>query len=303
LPLAVGCLEPKQQSAEWESLGLPASAEVWTQTEGVGAELLAEFPQAMERVAASMSLDRPDSELNRINREAAEGWYKVTDRDLYRAVVLGVDYAKASGGTYDPTAGSENPNWQAIALERGIFTLRFTEPGLRVDLDGIREGYAVDVAARKFVRTGSLAGLIRLGHHLYAWGDPPGREPWWVEVTDPRRAEPQPLVGLRVDFSRGVGLAAGGEGPDAPFALAIADSTADAIVVSRALLAGGATRAGLMLAERVRRVEAVMLVESGGERQLLVSATLEGKLELRGDLARYEPRFLLPPEEIVGRLD
>jgi len=342
LALFGACIEPARLESDWTSLDRPASAEVWATTERTAQTLLDDFPGAMARVESTMSIDRSDSELNRINREAAEDYYRVSDHDLFRAVALGVDYARASDGTYDPTLGPvlqlyahehpeppgaaeltsalEHVGWGSVVLERHIFSVHFRKPGMQLDLDGLIEGYALDVAARKFVRTGSLAGVLRLGHHVYTWGHPPGSDEWWVEVTDPRSGIPRPLFQLRVDASRGVGLSATGGASDtvidprsgAPaasdvvVAAAIADSVADAIAVSRALLVGGSNRAGSLLSERTRRVEALLVVDADGQRQILASATLQGRLMLADSLVAETPggiRFLLPPTEVQGRLD
>jgi thiamine biosynthesis lipoprotein len=333
------CVEPTHLERSWTALGHPASAEVWTTTERTAQTLLADFPPAMERVEATMSLGRPESELNRLNREAAETYYRVDDPDLFRAVALAVDYAKASDGVYDPTLGPvlrlyrrSDPGppdaselasaldfvgWDAVVLERELFAVHFRRPGMRIDLDGLIEGYAVDVAARKFVRTGSLAGVLRLGHHVYVWGRPPGAEPWWIAVTDPRTDLARPLIRLRLDASRGIGVSGSGGASalvldprsgappsgDVAVAVAIADSVADAIPISRALLVGGASRAGVMLSERTRRVEAVLVV-SGDEPYVVASASLEGRIELSDALAAEAPgglRFLLPPADLDGR--
>jgi thiamine biosynthesis lipoprotein len=342
LPALVGCVEPAHLERSWTALGHPASAEVWTATEREARTLLDEFPLATERVEATMSLANPESELNRLNAEAADAYYRLADHDLFRAVALAVDYARASEGDYDPTLGPvlrlyersrpalpdsdalaaarERVGWDAVVLERELFAVHFLRPGMQLDLDGMIEGYAIDVAARKFVRTGSLAGVLRLGHHVYAWGRPPDRDVWWIDVTDPRSAEPRPIVRIRIDGSRGIGVSGSGGASDlvldpqsgAPassdvmVAIALADSVADAVAVSRALLVGGSSRAGVMLSEKTRRVESVLVVRGNGNPHVVASASLQGRVELHDALAAEVAghlRFLLPPSELKGRLD
>ncbi len=343
LLVALGaCVEPGHVERQWTALGRPASAEVWATSARAARELADALPEGMDRVEATMSRQRPDSELNRINAEALHGYYRVADHDLFRAVALACDYAKASDGAYDPTlgpllrlyegAGSAPPDaariaqalslvgWEGVAIERGLFSLRFRRPGIELDLAGLIEGYALDVTARKFVRAGSLAGLLRLGHQAYAWGRPPHTPEWWVDLLDPRSADARRFARLRIDVSRGIG-ASGGGGPGAPVldprsggpaasdvvaAIAIADSAADAIAVSRALLVSGSIRAGALLGERTHRVEAILLVDGAGEPQVIASASLRQRLELAEALAREAGgrlSFLLPPQRLVGRLD
>ena len=83
---------------------------------------------------------------------------------------------------------------------------------------------------------------------------------------------------------------------DVIVAVAIADSVADAIAVSRALLVGGSGRAGALLS-KTRRVEALLLVGSESRPYFIASASLRGRLELAGDAAG-DLRFLLPPAKL-----
>ncbi len=332
----VGCVEPAHVESGWTALGRSASAELFTISERDAQALLEEFPRAMRRVESTMSLAQPDSELQRLNLEARSGYYRVTDRDLFRCVALALDYAKVSQGTYDPTIGPltllydrarpgvpdgaaidrarEHVGWDQVVLERKLFAVHFLSPEMRLDLSGMLDGYALDVAARKFVRTGSRGGILRLGHQIYAWGLPPGQQSWLVELTDPRRAEPTPLARIRLHSSRGIGVSgSGGESElvldprsgrpaasDVIVAVAIADSVADAIAVSRALLVGGSSRAGAMLS-KTRRVESLLLVRGDPQPHVIASASLRGRLELAGELAGEScggPRFLLPPSKL-----
>jgi thiamine biosynthesis lipoprotein len=338
----VGCVEPAHLERAWTALDRPASAEVWATTERAAQALVDEFPQSMERVDATMSAGRPDSELSRLNAEAPSAYYRLADHDLFRAVALAVDYAKASEGDYDPTLAPvlrlyershpappdaeelatelERVGWDSVVLERKIFAVHFLRPDLQLDLDGLIEGYAIDVAARKFVRTGSLGGVLRLGHHVYAWGRPPDRDDWWLDVTDPRSSGARPLVRIRIDASRGIGVSATGgashlvldprtgtpAASDVVVAVAIADSVADAVAVSRALLVGGSSRAGILLSERTRRVESVLLLRGDGEPYVIASASLQGRIEMHDALSGEATgglRFLLAPSELKGRLD
>jgi thiamine biosynthesis lipoprotein len=330
--LAAGCADPAHLEGRWTALGRPASAEVYAVTERDARALLEAFPEAMRRVESTMSLGEPDSEMNRINLEAPSGYYRVEDHGLFRCVALALDYAKVTEGTYDPTIGAlsrvyeearpgvpddaaierslEHVDWSRVALERGVFAVHFPSPQIRLDLAGMVDGYALDVAARKFVRAGSLGGVLRLGHQIYAWGRPPGEAYWSVDVTDPRSAEPTPLLRLRLTSGRGIGVSGSGgvadlvldprtgrpAASDTIVAVVIADSTADAVAVSRALLVGGSTRAGALLS-RTRRVESVLLVRGNPAPYFLASASLHGSLELAGD-SLDAPRFLLPPAEL-----
>ena len=336
LLLLAGCAGPAHRERSWAAMGCQASAEVYTTTERDAGLLLDAIGEAVERVGSTMTLERPSSELNRLNAEASDGPYRLADRDLYRCIRLAVDYAKTSEGVFDPTVGAvtrlyggpappppaelvaavESVGWSAVVFEREALAVRFGEPGMALDLGGVVHGYALDVAARNFARPGSRAGLLRLGHHVYAWGRPPDRPVWEVQLADPRSAG-RPLVEVRVG-TRGIALTGAREAPDAGgnpivdprngrpaetnvlVAVAFADSAADADAVSTALYVGGSRRAGALLS-KTRRVESILLVEGEKERYLIASASLDGRLKLSEELSREvagQVRYLLPPARL-----
>ena len=329
--LATACLsgmacDTAHLEREWEAFGQPASAEVWAVTEQVANGLLDEFPLSMETVEAAMSADDPESELARINATARDGYVLVENHDLFRAIALGVDYARATDGAYDPTAGpllrlreqgdSVSPEahaaalaavgWRDVLLERGLFRVRFRRDGMRLDLDGLKQGYAIDVAARNFARSGSRAGMIRLGDHRYAWGPPPGVQEWWVELEGPsvmlthsraiameRRDSKHPALDPRTGQA---------VDSDVEYVVVLADSTADAVAIARGLMVAGSVRAGTILGEKTRRVEAVIHLKGG--RGTLASATLADRLRLASDGAESASiRYILPPNELPGSED
>jgi thiamine biosynthesis lipoprotein len=218
---APGCAEPTHLEGRWTALGAEASAEVYTRTPEGAETALDEIRQAFERVDATMSNWNADSELTRLNREAARGVYDIRDRDLYRCIKFALDYAKATDGAFDPTVGPlvrayglrpfepnppdpgallaamEHVGWEKVELIKVSRSIRFRDPEVEVDLGGIARGYALDVAARTFARVGCLGGLLRLDDDVYAWNHPPDREAWSVSLPDPEDAS-RPMATLEV---------------------------------------------------------------------------------------------------------
>lgn len=206
---AVSCSEPAHLERSWSVMGTYASAEIYTRTAKDAEEVMEEIRESFERVDASMSNWRPDSELSRLNREAASGPYKVEDLDLYRCIKMAVQYGRATDGAFDPTVGPlmrlygfrpfepripgdgplaealEHVGWEKVKLVKVVHAVRFEDPEVELDLGGIAKGYALDVAARAFARVGSRAGLLDLGGSLYAWSHPPDRPFWTVGIRDP----------------------------------------------------------------------------------------------------------------------
>jgi thiamine biosynthesis lipoprotein len=330
-----GCVEPVRVEREWPAMGATANAEVYATTERAALEILDGMQEGVEHVAGSMTLEVEGSELNRLNAEAQSGPYVLTDNDLFRCIRLALDYAKASGGSFDPTlrpltrlyekdAEPSDPavaqalarvGWRDVVTEKEARAVRFRRAGMELDLGGIAHGYAIDVAKRNFALSGSRSGRIRIGHHAYAWRTPPGEEAWRERLSDPRNSSRS--LGEVLIESRGIAISGPAESMAARspvldsrtgrptssnviLAVGVADSGADADAVSTALLAGGTRRAGQFLSE-TRRVEGILLVQEEGEPYLLVSASLRERFfpsaELESEV-QGRIRYLLPPASL-----
>jgi len=206
---ATGCGEPAHVERKWAVMGTYASAQVYARTEAGAEQALDEIREALTHVDATMSNWKPDSELSRLNRNAAQEPFVVEDPDLFRCIQMALKYGRATDGAFDPTVGPlmkaygfrpDDPRvpdeaglrealgrvgWEQVEIIDVARAVRFRNPGVEIDLGGIAKGYALDVAARKFARVGCQAGLIDLGGNLYAWSHPPDRLAWVVGVRNP----------------------------------------------------------------------------------------------------------------------
>lgn len=347
LLLAVGCGEPVLVEEHWpdEVGGEDLRAKVHTYLVEDAELALDEIRKSVDLVRREMLLTEGEGGLGLLNREAALDYYVVEDQDLYRCLLLALDYAKVSDGAFDPTVGSlialyerqgavggapspasidallPGVGWQNVAVASEKRAIRFRRDSMRLDLGGVAKGYALDVAARAFVRPGVQGGVVQLGGNVYTWGEAPGRKAWIVSLPDPRE-EGRELI--RVGLSnRGIAVTghplqpgADAEGrsrlildpvdgrpaaSDLLAAVGIADTGADADALSTALFVAGSMR-GAELLQKMRRVEAVLVVRGeGGPPYVLASASLRGRIELSAELAAEtegQIRFLLPPEQL-----
>jgi len=339
------CSEPERIQADWQVFGRPAGVELYTVATHEADELLAAMQESMRRGEQLFALDRADGGLVRLNEGAEVGYYAVEDQDLYRSLLLALDYARASRGAFDPTVGAltrlygdrdRGPRlprpgevaiaaslvgWNRVTVAEEARSVRFRSPGMRLDLGGLACGFTLDIAARNFARPGTSAGLLTLGHSSYAWAHPPGSERWRVAVPDPRRAGTTLLYlhvatrGISVSGHPGAEDIAASGTVRAPLidprsgkpaasgllaAVAVADTGADADAVSTALFVLGISKAGELLSE-TRRVEAVLLAAGSDGPELLVSGSLQGRLELTAELENEvadRVRYVLPPLSI-----
>lgn len=156
----------------------------------------------------TMSRFVPESELNALNASAprafeaspllfdvvsdAIGWACVTDGIFDPTVVDDVNAAGHAHGlvrtAQAPTAVLERvatrrtSRWRAISIDHDHETITLP-PGVGIDLDGIGKGYTVD---RAIAALGPGANaLVNASGDLYAAGDGPHGEGWYIGIQDP----------------------------------------------------------------------------------------------------------------------
>lgn len=167
---------------------------------------------------AVLSRFDPASELSRLNAQAGQ-WVSVS-RLLWDVLALALDFARETGGMFDPTVlyaltaagydrsfteigsggqtvGTQAPEqtggWQAIKTrpeDRGVWL----PPGVGLDFGGIAKGYTARWAARLISLWGP--GLVDAGGDLMAGDAPRGLAGWPVTVLAPRVNGQASEVGL-----------------------------------------------------------------------------------------------------------
>jgi thiamine biosynthesis lipoprotein len=129
----------------------------------------------IERVHALMSFQAPDSELSRLNRDAALRPQQV-DAHTHAVFQAALRMAAISGGAFNPCIAprleqrkaDSADSWRDIELLPGG-RIRYARP-VRVDLGGIAKGYAVDLAVRRLRRTGIESIVVNAGGDLRVAG-------------------------------------------------------------------------------------------------------------------------------------
>jgi thiamine biosynthesis lipoprotein len=155
--------------------------------------------QALDEVARlenQYTIYRPESELSRLNHEAAEGWVTV-EPELFRLLKRSLEIAAATDGAFNPISGRLIALWRnarrlgtlpeepdlaeavaaarldGVELDGAAHRLRFRQPGPRFNLAAIGKGYAVDRAGARLdsagvsdwlVHGGKSSALVRGGH-------------------------------------------------------------------------------------------------------------------------------------------
>ena len=163
----------------------------------------------VDRIDRLMSNYKNDSELSRVNREAAKAPVKV-DPELFDFIAECLRYSRESEGAFDITVGPLMKAWgffrgegrmpseaelaearsrvgyRRVILNQKDGTIFFDRAGVELDLGGIAKGYAVDRAVAVLKRYGVTSALLSAGGStIYALGAPPGKPAWEIEVQDP----------------------------------------------------------------------------------------------------------------------
>lgn len=164
-----------------------------------------------DRLEKIFSRYDPDSELNRINREAGRGPVAVS-AEMFEVLARARELSRLTEGAFDVTVGplmeiwgffpereGKDPSpgeigavlsrvgWEKLELDRDRQTVRFLSPGLEIDLGALAKGYVVDRLAACLVEEGVDAALINAGGDIYGLGRHPEGRGWRIGVEHPRR--------------------------------------------------------------------------------------------------------------------
>lgn len=165
-----------------------------------GEEALAE----VKRLDARLSRFRCDSDIGKLNREAARAPVRV-EPWLYDLLSTAADINRRTDGAFDITVAPLMRLWgfwdgpgrvpapeaieealtltgmRHVVLRPDDFTVVFLREGVEIDLGGIAKGYAVDRAAEIMIESGVTSALVHGGTSaVRAIGLPPDAAAWRV---------------------------------------------------------------------------------------------------------------------------
>jgi thiamine biosynthesis lipoprotein len=201
--------------AEWLSrvndgiMGTRIVVELWSDQPTAGEQAIDAVMAEMRRIDADMSTYKADSEISRVNAQAARGPVKIS-KELFDLLTTSLQYSRITNGAFDITYASvgfmydfrarHRPdekqiaaalpavNYRHVLLDRATTTVRFSQPGVRIDLGGIAKGYSVDRGIAILQKAGIKHALISAGGDSRIIGDRFGK-PWIVGIRHPDRKD------------------------------------------------------------------------------------------------------------------
>jgi len=197
--------------AEWFNrvndgiMGTRIVVELWSDDAASANKAIDAVMAEMMAIDRDMSTYKPDSEVSRVNRDAAKAPMLISPA-LFGLLTTALDFSRITGGAFDITYASvgfmydfrahKKPteaeiesalpavNYHHVVLDAKNSTVFFTQPGVRIDLGGIGKGYAVDRGIEILQSLGVDHALVTAGGDSRIIGDRFGK-PWIVGIRHP----------------------------------------------------------------------------------------------------------------------
>jgi len=187
-------------------MGTEVSVYLWSDDPEAGRQALEEVFDEAARIDRLMSTYRDESEISKINREAAAGPVATGD-ELFGLIRRALDISVLTRGAFDITYDSVgqhydfrsrqrpdeetveaervNIDYRLVNLDQATGTVHFQKEGVRINLGGIAKGYVVERGIDLLRNRGVEHAIVTAGGDSRLLGDRRGR-PWMVGIRDPR---------------------------------------------------------------------------------------------------------------------
>lgn len=206
----VSCRKPELHKETRLLMGTLVSVEIAADSPQVVDGIMPKIWAEAERLEVIFSRYLPDSEISRINREAARHPVTVSD-EMMTVLSRAEEISRLTDGAFDITIGPimeiwgffperkgrvpsdeeieealSRLGWRAVELDRDRRTVRFSDPGVEIDLGGLAKGYIVDRLVSLLVEEGIESALVNAGGDIYCLGSSPGGRYWRIGMEHPR---------------------------------------------------------------------------------------------------------------------
>jgi FAD:protein FMN transferase len=192
-------------------MGTRIFVELWAEDKDKqrGEQAIDAVMDEMRHIDESMSVYKPTSEVSKVNDLAAKQAVKISP-ELFKLLTTALEYSRITEGAFDITYASvgymydfrerKRPseqqiqaalpavNYRHVLLDAAHSTVRFSQPGVRIDLGGIAKGYSVDRGIEILQARGFTHALVNAGGDSRVIGDRFGK-PWIIGIRHPDHAD------------------------------------------------------------------------------------------------------------------
>ncbi len=200
-------------------MGTAIRVELWHAERAHGEAAMTAVMEEMHRIDRAMSPFKSESEISRVNRDAARHPVPISP-ELYALIMRSIAFSRLSDGAFDITFASvgglfdyrhgvkpsdeqiaaalPGVNYRHLLLDPEKYTIQFAHNRTQIDLGGIAKGHAVDSCIALLKARGVEHALVMAGGDSRVLGDKGGR-PWMIGIRHPRRDEGMAAVMPLVD--------------------------------------------------------------------------------------------------------
>jgi thiamine biosynthesis lipoprotein len=195
-----------------------------------GRAVQAAIDQVLVETERHLSTYRVTSEIALLNRDESRSWQDVSPT-LFAVLKEAHDVSELTGGSFDVTVAPMLEIWGHKPDSSGVLgrmtfqpptsdqlkqahksvgyarlelrsvprqSVRKSASGMRLAVDGIAPGYAVDRIATELRDLGHANFIVEIGGEVRAAGQRPEGGPWRIAIEAPLATRREPLVGLRL---------------------------------------------------------------------------------------------------------
>ena len=188
-------------------MGTEVSVYLWSDDNDAGLAAIESVFQEADRIDRLMSTYKDESEISKINRDAAFGPVR-SGEELYDLIARSLEISTLTQGSFDITYESvgqhydfrarqrpdeetveselENIDFRYVIMDSASRSIAFRKQGVRINLGGIAKGYVVERGIALLRRQGIKNAIVTAGGDSRLLGDRRGR-PWMIGIRDPRK--------------------------------------------------------------------------------------------------------------------
>lgn len=167
----------------------------------------------MDSLNQVMSDYMDGSEISRLSARSGSGEWIPVSADLFNVLQKAQTIARLSGGRFDPTVGPLSLLWRRgvrrkafpttkerrkarrsvgyrlMELDSTTRSVRLRRTGMRLDVGGIGQGFAIDEALQVVNHFGIRSALIDIGGDILVGDAPPGTAGWRISIGSAKNGD------------------------------------------------------------------------------------------------------------------